>query len=198
MQVIGINGKPGVGKTAVADYLVERHGFAAVYFGAPIREELLSIFPRTLDAIHAAEGHEHEMTTCAWAARAECVRDMIFNRKPPIVRALLQEYALMRRNERDEYWAEQWTRNVSALMRSPNPPAGIVAPDVRYTSDVRALLDAGGKLWRLERPGCNDARFHESQLDGWKSWDATIQNSGTLPEVYDEVDRLSYGIAHQP
>ncbi|WP_346927659.1 hypothetical protein, partial [uncultured Arthrobacter sp.] len=45
MQVIGLSGFAGSGKSTVANYLVEEHGFTRLSFAAPLKKMLRTLNP---------------------------------------------------------------------------------------------------------------------------------------------------------
>ncbi len=183
---IGLSGKIGAGKDAVAARLVERWGYQIIRFSDALKEEVLERLPGTLSALHEFSGHAHEASSCSRAARPGCIRDMVYNRKPQGVRELLQEYGTqVRRSDSPTYWSEQWTLRVKGAAPL------IAAPDVRFPNEAEALAQVGGVLWRIVRPGTVKGE-HESEtlMDGWRWWDAVIQNDGTLEDLWAKVDAL--------
>jgi hypothetical protein len=183
--VIGLGGKIGAGKDAVAARLVERWGYRIVRFSDALKEEVLERLPGTLAALHEFSGHAHELSACSFAARAECIRDMVYNRKPAGVRELLQEYGTqVRRRDSVTYWTDQWAKR--AVLGG-----AIVAPDVRFEGEANAILASGGLLWRVERPG-TAIGTHESEtvMDSFTGWSAIIHNDGTLDGLHAQVDVL--------
>jgi hypothetical protein len=192
--VIGISGKLQSGKDAIAARLVERWGFRVVRFADALKEEVLERLPRTLDVIHQIVGHEHELQTCSLAQRPECIRDMVYNRKPRGVRELLQEYGTeVRRRDRETYWTDQWKRRAGDV-------GCVVASDVRFPDEAATIIQAGGLLWRVERPGYSDVpaqqngqqagHVSETLMDDWPRWDARLRNVGTIEDLHIEVDML--------
>jgi hypothetical protein len=183
VRVLGLSAKIGGGKDAVAARLVERWGYRIVRFSDALKDEVLERLPRTLEALHEMSGHTHELSSCSYAARPECIRDMVRNRKPHGVRELLQEWGTeLRRAEDGDYWTRKWKASATGL---------VVAPDVRFQNEAEAVAEAGGLLWRIVRPGTVQGD-HESEtaLDGWRWWDAVIHNDGTLQDLWAKVDAL--------
>lgn len=185
--LIGISGKIGAGKSTIADRLVAEHGFVSVPFAEALREELLAKLPRTLAEIHIAEGHVGELSSCSYAQHPECIRDMIYNRKPPITRALLQEYGSeVRRGDSATYWVDRWRERVNGLPR-------VVVPDVRFPNEVAAVKAAGGEVWVVTRDNSADsAKAHQSEtaLDyndtSW--WDRRFTNNSTVAKLQELTD----------
>lgn len=62
----------------------------------------------------------------------------------------------------------------------------VVIPDTRYPNEVEAIRKLGGKIVRINRPGCQRTG-HES--DNWDKLDVDyeIDNSGTLEEFHEKI-----------
>jgi hypothetical protein len=189
-MIVGISGKATAGKSAVAARLADRWGFAVVSFADALREEVLARFPLLLRAIHdmVCGGHNPE----------DCIRRMVYEVKPRGIRELLQEYGSeVRRADQPDYWIERWSEGV---LRSVGA-AGfdyVATPDVRFENEARAVLRAGGVLWRIERPNHPEipgsSHASETVMDAWDRWDEVIRNDGTLADLHAAVDALASGL----
>lgn len=64
----------------------------------------------------------------------------------------------------------------------------VVIPDVRFPNEVEAIRKLGGKIIRINRPGCQRTG-HES--DNWDKLevDYEIDNSGTLEEFHENIKK---------
>jgi len=62
----------------------------------------------------------------------------------------------------------------------------VVIPDTRYDNEVEAIRKLGGKIVRINRPGCQRTG-HES--DNWDKLDVDyeIDNSGSLEEFHQKI-----------
>lgn len=62
----------------------------------------------------------------------------------------------------------------------------VIIPDTRYPNEVEAIRKLGGKIVRINRPGCQRTG-HES--DNWDklSVDYEIDNSGSLEEFHQKI-----------
>jgi hypothetical protein len=203
--IVGISGKAQTGKSAVAQRLAERWGFVVVSFADALREEVLARLPATLRALHGYTCPRFEVLPngnlrhrlCNWGDEEGCIREMVYERKPPGVRELLQEYGSeVRRADEPEYWIEQWA--VRAYLTGAMQ---LVAPDVRFENEARAVLEREGVLWRIERPNhsgiLNGSHQSETVMDAWDRWDAIIRNDGTLADLHAKVDALASCLAER-
>lgn len=190
-MIVGIRGKIGAGKDAIASRLVERWGFRIVRFADALREELLERLPTTLLMMHdLLAGDPVHVCCCRSWPIEDCLRQMVYKTKPRGVRELLQEYGTdVRRRDEPGYWVRQWAAR--ATTAGPH----VVAPDVRYPNEAEAVLAAGGVLWCVERPGTAvGAHPSETVMDAWDRWDAVVRNDGTLTDLYAAVDALASGL----
>lgn len=71
-------------------------------------------------------------------------------------------------------------------------PKGVVIPDVRFKNEADAIHAAGGKIWRISRPGAGlagAAGQHASEQEiKTLSPDVEIHNIVALPVLYEQVD----------
>jgi hypothetical protein len=67
----------------------------------------------------------------------------------------------------------------------------VVFSDVRYPNEANAVRDFGGKIYRIDRAGVGPANEHASEtaLNDY-DFDDRIDNSGTVEELYAQIDRV--------
>lgn len=159
---IAFAGKMQVGKTSAADHLARRHGFRKYALADPIKEIARDAF--------GWDGAKDERG-----------------------RRLLQEIGSVGR----AYDPEMWLRRLAERMARDAAPR-IVVDDVRLAREVTFLESQGFTVVRILRPAdristlTSDERARhetETELDDVPV-DATIDNRGTLEELYAAVDRL--------
>lgn len=177
MIAIGLSGKIGAGKDAIAERLVSEWGFRIVRFSDPLKEEVLLRLPKTLARLF-------QFNYGGYDGDPRELRKMVFETKPPGVRELLQEYGTeVRRQDDPDYWVKKWIESAERFDR-------VVAPDVRFHNEAHAILAASGELWRVERPGTKiGSHPSETVMDSWTHWDDVIQNDSTLEALWAIVDR---------
>lgn len=81
---------------------------------------------------------------------------------------------------------------VKAAMRRVQPGGLYVMPDVRYLNEVQAIVNSGGRIIWVERPGFGKVNNHESESNyGYirDRADDIILNSGSLQDLYAAVRR---------
>jgi len=162
--VIGLCGAEGAGKTAAGRIIVEQFGGVVIPFAQPLKKmlEALGVPKRNLygsleeklTPLELLGGH-----SARWAAQSlgtEWGRDLIHT----------------------DLWANAWKAAVEKL-----PGVNIIADDLRFQNEARAVHDLGGHVICLLRPEADDRsgkEAHRSQ-EYWKlSRDATVVNDGSL------------------
>lgn len=194
--VIAVSGRIKNGKDTIADHLIANHGFVKLSFAEALRQEVIRVWGRTIDAIHDMnvwiDRDSNTNDTCGTKGdhvmTAECVYNMLYIYKPKGIRELLQEHGTeLRRNEDPMYWCKKWWEGAEKLI---NTSERIVVPDTRFENEAKTILDFGGNLWRVERPGIpvND-HPSEHALDHWKRWDVFFMNNEGVAELLTLVDR---------
>jgi hypothetical protein len=179
MRVVGVSGKMRHGKDTVVAQLCHVWGFHPLSFAGALKEEVLARMPRTLAFFHNL--------SCDCAGFQSCLRDMVYNRKPPGVRALLQEYGSdVRRGDDPNYWCKRWLEEAEHW-------DSVACPDVRFPNEAQTVRGAGGRLWRVVRPSLLPAgdgeHVSERALDSW-DFDEVITNDGTVEDLQKKVDAL--------
>lgn len=153
--IIGFFGPKGTGKTTAADYLVKEHGFNKVSFKDGLIEEIKEKFPDLLAAIqeeYSGETGENIMTT------HEMFRD-----KPPLIRALMQNYGTeVRRGDDPNYWVKIAKKKIKET-KSP-----IVVDDVRFFNELSALTEMDAVFVRLTRDDITVGTDHQSETEQQK------------------------------
>lgn len=170
--MIGISGKIGTGKTTIATHLAEQ-GWHMAAFADPLKDECAGVFgfPRewcddpvkktwkvsTMGVYHA--GH-----------RVFMAPDISMS-----VRQILQWWGT-------EVWRNQIDANrwVNMAMERVDPHVHTVFHDVRMPNEAGAIVDAGGRVYRIEpydgwEPGPWANHDSETALDGWGGFHATYR-----------------------
>jgi hypothetical protein len=198
MILVGVHGRIGTGKDTVAAYLCRQWGFGRRGFADALKQEVATRLRKTViaylleaDEATRAEYHQFEGTAKLDVFWEHRIHDALWVEKPPVLRALLQEYGTeVRRADDGDYWVRAWT-DALAHERGPRSAAGwprIAVPDVRFTNEAMALRRLGGYLVKVVRAGRRgDAHASETDLDGWTDWDLVLVNNETAAELEAKV-----------
>lgn len=117
-MIIGICGFKGSGKSEVAKYLQEEYGFVRHNFKDALLSEVKKNFPDLLEEIYKVYNYTQS--------------EDLFTIKPPLIRALLQNYGTeLRRGENPNHWVDQWQKTL--------PKGNVVTDDVRFLNEAKQI-----------------------------------------------------------
>lgn len=176
--VVGLIGKKRSGKDTFAQGLVER-GVTRVAFADPLKEAALALDPfvRTfvtwdeyLDPEAGAERLSSVVARLGWEAAKEI----------PEVRRTLQNYGVAIREIDPAFWVR------AGMLKAAAIDGPVVITDVRFPNEAKAVVDVGGIVVRVVRPGLvsTDEHVSETALDDYPA-DLTVTNSGTAEDLID-------------
>lgn len=187
MQVIGLTGFAGAGKSTVANYLVEAHGFTRLSFAAPLKKML-----RTLNPIMGLNPLAHS------AATRVITLEQVFNNS-----AILDETHLKASKFGDEYRRllqvlgtdciravdeDFWVK--AAVAQMTDPDGKYVFDDVRFPNEAWVIKGYGPEgLWNIHRHGYEAVNGHASeQHAGNMGEDFIITNDRTVEMLHKDID----------
>ena len=207
-MIIGITGKAGAGKDTAADVLVERFNFVKVALADPLKRICKDVFDFSDEQLWGPSEKRNEpdqryLHTTIYAPHMLQPEELQDNPKGVLPQYLTPRYALQQlgtewgRDCYDNIWVDYAMRIAKKLMTGEasysvkggldytfsehtGRPVGVVIPDVRFKNEADAIRRAGGKIWRIIRPGAGlggDAGKHasETEQDGIEA-DLTIRN----------------------
>jgi hypothetical protein len=171
-MLIGLCGAAGAGKNTVADFLSDSGGctFMQIAFADPLYECVSTI---TGLPVARLKDRELKETVIPWLEKSP--------------RQLLQ--TLGTEWGRGTVHPEIWIR-IAMERASQHMAVGrcVVVTDVRFDNEAQAIVDAGGEVWRVARPGwrclVDDAASHPSEAGVSGHLIARIiDNSGSLDDL---------------
>tara|TARA_Y100001938_G_scaffold150841_1_gene243757 strand:- start:2120 stop:2755 length:636 start_codon:yes stop_codon:yes gene_type:complete len=194
-MLIGIVGLIGSGKDTVAQRLVEKHGYVRDSFAKSLKDAVASMFNwdrEMLEGDTTSSRHWREKPDKFWSERFG---------KPVTPRWVLQHFGteVMRGHMYDAIWVD------SCIGRYKGQ--NTVISDTRFVNEIKTIKAHGGIIMCVKRgelptqTQMKDNGAHRSEWDWLDSkFDITIQNNGTLEDLYTKVDDLIIGnkIAHTP
>jgi hypothetical protein len=188
--IIGLIGKKRSGKDTFAATLVEERGFARFAFADPLKEAALS-----LDPLIRLEQDETHLSTggFVYGERIERLSAIVgrvgWERAKEIreVRRTLQNYGVAIREIDEGFWVR------GTLDRALAHPGPVVVTDVRFPNEAEAILNAGGRIVRIVRPGLasDDSHVSETALDGYPA-DLDVLNSGTVEMLAETARHITF------
>lgn len=177
-KIIGLTGFARSGKTTVAEYLTDAHGYFHDSFAWPIREMV-----RNLLGYSWAEFDAKKEAPVPW-----------LNNVTPryLMQTLGTEWG------RNMIHPELWTRACAqrihdALARNQN----VVISDVRFENEAEMIRSLGGEIWFVYRPGVvlpDGAHVSETSIGRIQS-DHVIDNDASIPALRGRVAALLAGQA---
>lgn len=182
-MIIGVNGNKGSGKDTVGQYLVDNYGFERLSFAAKLKESAAALFEVDPSVWEELKNDKDARVIL------EAPSDVFDGKWAKIdidVRTFLQRYGT--EAHRDIFGYDFW---VEALFKDVDVTKGdYVVTDARFVNELAAILALDGLTLRLERPGAeNDG--HASEVPPSPIFiDYTINNSGTLEDLYANVDEF--------
>jgi hypothetical protein len=170
-MLIGLCGAAGAGKNTVAELLTDSNGapFAQIAFADPLYECVSTI---TGLPVARLKDREVKETVIPWLGKSP--RQML--------QTLGTEWG------RGAVHPEIWIRIAMERAAQHLSFNGVVITDVRFDNEAQAIVDAGGEVWRVTRPGwrclAEEAAAHQSEAGVSEYLIArTIDNSGTLDDL---------------
>lgn len=165
MYIIGLVGKIGSGKTAVAKILEENLGFKMFAFADPVKETLIKAGLVT---------HEEAYIT-----------------KPPRCRELMQKIGtdIFREQVSPDFWIKKTAEEITKYCESKDEDTNIniVIHDVRFLNEARAISSANGILIRIVGKHTEpDSHISETEQELIRC-DRILTNLGTIEELKNSV-----------
>jgi len=162
MTSVGFVGFPGTGKDAIAQVLVEKHGFERMAFGDAVKEMLVSIDPvfNTVDQL-----------------------DLYKRASTHFTREKLQNLGEVMRQVDPDFWIR--------AVEEKGIPNKVVYTDIRYLNELSFVQrNTGGKIINIRRDGMLAVNNHVSEWNTHviaASADYTVHNNGTVEDAAERV-----------
>lgn len=198
-MIVGLSGYARSGKDTAGKALIEC-GFVRRSFADKLRQFLLALDPivdaeGVMGSDYGYGGELHPVADATTRRLSEVVNTHGWEDAKDYfdeVRELLQRCGTEagRKVLGENVW-------VNAVMQEREAFELTVITDVRFPNEAAAVLDRGGMVIRIKRPGVGprtddngDVHPSETALDDW-DFDAIVLNDGTEEELREEVLRLS-------
>lgn len=201
-KIIAFTGYKQVGKTTASQYLIDNYGFVRHNFKDALVAEIKEKFPDLLRQIAKESPRERllfktgdvELTNGSIIPidATHLTVDELFTHKPPLMRALMQNYGTeVRRADDPYYWADQWDEN---LPLNKN----VVVDDLRFFTEAKVLPEHA-IIIRLTRPDLSTGGDHSSETEQLQiEADYTIEcEAGDFEKLYKELDEIVKSVENQ-
>lgn len=183
-MLIGLTGFKGSGKNTVADYLTEKYGFEQLSFAAKVKESSAACFGIDPEKWEAWKNDPMKVV---------CIADLEDEEPFALltVREFLQHYGVEAHRDifGDSFWLDQ------VLPDDKYPTRGwydrnSVITDARFDNEARRVKANNGKIVKVERDYTGPEQHSSEQPIETEFIDYTIQNNGTLEELYKSIDEF--------
>ena len=176
-RIIGLTGTAGSGKDTVRNMLETHFGYSGLAFADPIRSMVGALLQEA-------------------GAGTEWMSDRLL--KEGTIPALGTSYRHLAqtlgtewgRSIEPEFWLRIARARVQALQDCGE--RRIVISDVRFTNEADWVRALGGQVWRISRPGAEPVRLHASELISHITPDRTLDNSGTVEDLWHTVNAVMW------
>ncbi|UOE45975.1 hypothetical protein [Agromyces larvae] len=178
-RLIGLGGKLRAGKDAVADHLVDAHGFVKVGMSDALHEAMLALDP--IVEVADIEIRYSEAITAFGYVETKA--------RFPEARRLLQALGTeVGRNMLGEnVWVNAMERKVNAILADGK---SVACTGLRFPNEIDKVNEMGGTTVWVERPGLleTSAATHASENSvGPDIFDHILVNDGTLEDLRHTV-----------
>jgi hypothetical protein len=212
LNLIGISGLAGSGKSTVADIILENPNYIAINLADPIKRFAMDVWgfseeqvfgpsqfrnapdpryetspgnflnPRLTLQTIGTQG-VRAIDDNAWIRYAIRVAKTLLEAKP-------KEYCYSSKNGLDSYIEQCPQGEFERIEGFPAKVFGVVIGDCRFRNELKSIREAGGKLIRVIRPGAGlqgSFGLHQSEAEMSEipdsEFDVIIQNTGTLEDL---------------
>lgn len=195
-KMIGLSGYAGAGKDTAAAGLIYDLDYTRVAFADKLRAFALAVDDEVVirpgepyyDKLHIEDGRPAIMPLTKVLERLD--GDWTEAKKIPAIRRRLQRIGTDagRKVIGENVW-------VDAVM-ADLPDGPIVFTDTRFPNEAQGVLDRGGYVVRVSRPGVTAVNAHPSEtaLDDW-DFDGAVLNEGTPAETREQM-RMVEGVLY--
>lgn len=168
--IIGICGRAGAGKGAVAKLLEQKHGFTVISFADPIYAAVSAITGIPVESLSDRSAKEQIIPAVGKSPRE-------------LLQTLGTEWG------RDLVSPDLWANIAMARAKTHEK---VVIPDVRFDNEAVAIKQAGGAVWRVvgreyEMHGGTSTHVSEAGVSA-SLVDATLRNASDLVALFSVAE----------
>lgn len=185
-MIIGLTGLKGSGKDTAAAYLIKHHGFERKAFADPLKKSVAKLFDIPFSAVDKYKNDEECRVTLHGDMGS--YYDDINWWSSFTFREFLQRYGA--ESHRDVFGRDFWVDQILPLGEFYSGRKIVIA-DLRFENEAYRISQLGGYNIRIVRPDSDlqDPHSSETPLDD-DFIDGEVQNSGTIDELYKDVERM--------
>lgn len=189
MKLIALySSAPRSGKSTAASYLTRRHSYVTLKFAFPLKKMLGALLEEILPL-----GYVGQVGDYLEGSRKEAP---IMELGGHSARRLMQTLGTEWGRALDPQF---WVNIMDARLRGRFSLDHVVIDDMRFPNEYAMLRARGAYMVKIEDPLARKQTDHASEgaLDG-HAFDATIQNTGSLDDLYDRVNEVEKAVHPHP
>lgn len=202
-MILGIAGLAGSGKDTCGAYLIKEYGFERRAFADPLKKSVAALFDipfwevdqlKLDNTVFVAIGYKNEpeqkvMVDNTSGMQIEVPNHMWSPIKEFTFREFLQRYGT--ESHRDIFGTDFWV-NHTLPVGGFYAGRKICVTDLRFVNEVERIQSLGGIAIKLVRDETAPAsqRPHRSEQTELLNCNVTIENNGTIEELYEQIDNL--------
>ena len=169
MKFIGISGRQQAGKSTVAEYLKENIDNVLIWgFGTCVKWEFLEEYP-ALNIEYTVQDLDRQGVKEVVLDNGKTIRDELIR------------IGTERRDEDPDYWVKQWKQHIELAEDFDI----VIAPDVRFENEVKAIQDLGGMVIRLTRNPIDSDDPCDTALDWMDSTEIDCVIANEMMDIDD-------------
>ena len=203
-MIIGLNGKARSGKDQFGDYLAQvftdRHNefFLKVSFANVLKQMCKEHFELNDDQLWERGKNIREKPDLRFPKRLEGYSSNPSDYWTP--REIMQHLGSFYRKINYDYWVYALDKEVKRMQNKPeaNRVNNFIITDVRHINECAYVKKNNGVLIKITRPVIHEIHGmdHESEtaLNDYNDFDITINNDGTLDDLYKAAENMSDAI----
>lgn len=165
--LVGLTGPAGCGKDTIANLMLKHGQFDRYALASPIKEGLWQML-------------DIPMSTWRDRTAKEAVIPWLGKSPRQLAQTLGTEWG--RQQVHPEIWIKLMQRRWKRVQASANPR--MVVSDVRFDNEAQAINDAGGTVWRVDRPKGLPVATHSSEVGvSGHLVTGVVHNTGTVYQL---------------
>ena len=190
-MLIAFLGKKSSGKDTAADFLIKNDNYIKYVFADPLKKGIQAFFNLSDDQLY--DEKLKEIIDPRWGVSP---RKLLQTIGTDIFQYLIHDLLPNLKGEKRNHWVtlfKEWY--LEELNKNPN--MNVVIADARFTHEIKAIKELGGKVFKIVRPRLEenvDQHLSENEINCIPDEiiDDTIMNDSDLDSLYCKIINLCH------